>query len=81
MAGEPWSDHPQCVSPVIAAFELIDPDDRRRKGDRMTVYEVEVGRRAAWAGDTVDDVALRLVVADVIRRYGRVRFLWQAGRS
>lgn len=34
MAGEPWSDHPQCVCPTLAAFgrELNDrlPDDKRQ---------------------------------------------------
>jgi len=35
IAGEPWSDHPQCVSPVIAAFmrlwnDALPDDDRTR---------------------------------------------------
>ena len=33
MAGEPWSDHPQCVSPVIAAF-LRSWNDALPDGDR-----------------------------------------------
>jgi len=35
MAGEPWSDHPQCVSPVLGAFGRglndVLPDDKRQQ--------------------------------------------------
>ncbi len=37
LAGEPWSDHPECVSPVIAAFGRRWNDDLNDKDRQMLV--------------------------------------------
>src|SRR5262245_59049191 len=58
LAGEPWSDHPRCVSPVIAAFlrrwndDLGDADRQRLKPYIVRVIGTNTGpeddERRAW---------------------------------
>jgi hypothetical protein len=64
-AGEAWSDHPECVSPLIAIFgrawndalpdvdrtQLLRPYIRRVVGTRCAVDLSQIGILAAYAGD------------------------------
>jgi hypothetical protein len=50
IAGEPFTDHPRSVCPVIAAFlrAYNDSVDERRRQDLYGVASLAVGTRASW---------------------------------
>lgn len=53
IAGEPWSDHPQCVCPVIGAFMRAWndalPDDERRTALLLPLIPQTIGTRGSDA--------------------------------
>jgi hypothetical protein len=67
IAGEPWSDHPECVSPVLGAFgrQLNDvlPDDQRQK---LKPY---ITRLIGTAGDGLDEARGLLALDWLVRVY------------
>jgi hypothetical protein len=76
MAGEPWSDHPACVSPVLGAFgralnDLL-PDDKRQALVPL------VPRLIGTAGDGQDQVR-GLMAADWLLRVYTPTWLRLAG--
>jgi hypothetical protein len=55
MAGEPWSDHPDCVSPVIAAFGRRWNDDLDDEGRQRLVALLPkmIGTRTTEADESI----------------------------
>ena len=54
IAGEPWSDHPQCVSPVIGAFGRAWNDGMRTDEERASLKPY-IPRLIGTAGDAEAD--------------------------
>lgn len=68
LAGEPWSDHPKCASPVVAAFlrswNDTLPDDRRQDLKRY------IGRLVGSAGTPVQEDTRAWMALDwLVRTY------------
>jgi hypothetical protein len=75
VAGEPWSDHPRCVSPVLAAFgrswnDVLDDATRQRLKVYIprlidTAGSPEIDERRAWMAT---DWACRVCVPTWLRK-------------
>ena len=69
VAGEPWSDHPECVCPVLAAFGRAWndalPDDRRTILLRPFIPKL-IGTRSTWA---VQDARAFMAADWAVRTY------------
>lgn len=67
MAGEPWSDHPQCVSPVLGAFGRglndVLPDDKRQQLRPL------IPSLIGTAGDGLDETRSYMALDWLIRTY------------
>jgi hypothetical protein len=86
LAGEPFSDHPRCVSPAIAAFlrrynDILDDESRQdlyalaaKVVDTAASAGVETARAdrlTAWADDMWDRRCRRSILARARRRRAR----------
>jgi hypothetical protein len=68
VAGEPWSDHPQCVSPVIAAF-LRRWNDDLNDADRQMLRPYIPRVIGTNTGEKDDETRAWLVTDWMVREY------------
>ena len=63
VAGEPWSDHPACASPVITLF-LIGLNDRLGDGDRQKLKPYITRLVGTNTGNPADETTRRYMLLD-----------------
>lgn len=68
VAGEPWSDHPQCVSPVIASF-LRRWNDDLNDADRQMLKPFVARLPGTNTGSADDETRAWLVTDWMVREY------------
>ena len=74
IAGEPWSDHPKCVSPVLAAFGRAWNDGMRSDEERGALKQY-ITRQIGTAGDREADERRAWLATDWLVRVCAPAFL------
>lgn len=79
IAGEPWSDHPQCASPVIAAFMRAWNDGLPSDGERARLLLPLIPRLVGTRGSEALEHRRSLMAADWLVRTQTPAWLRLAG--
>ena len=74
IAGEPWSDHPRCVSPVLGAFGRAWNDSMRSDAERDALKQY-IPRMIGTAGDSKADKRRASLAIDWLVRVYTPAFL------
>lgn len=75
VAGEPWSDHPQCACPVIGAFMRAWNDAISEDADRTRLLGPLIPRLVGTRGSTALEVRRSTMAADWLIRTHTVAWL------